>query len=204
MTTPQKTLAGTRLVKIRYGDTLHSIALRELGDADKWRDLITINGLVWPYITSDPTQAGPKVMLAGGQIKVPAPTSYATAADDPDRVYGVDLDLTSGRLSNSGADLATIGGEANLKQAYKNRLDTHPRELQFHHDYGCRVHELKGAKNTAIAAALGGDYVSGSLMDDPRTQAVPSTTVQILGDALAINATVEPVSGSSVDIQTAG
>lgn len=204
MTAPQKTLAGVRLVKIRYGDDLRRIALRELGSADQWRDLITINGLVHPYITTDPDLAGPKVLLVGGQIKVPAPSSYATAADDPDRVYGVDLDLTDGRLSNAGADLATIGGAANLKQAYKNRIDTHPGDLQFHDDYGCRVHELKGEKNAPIAATLGGDYVSSALQDDPRTQSVPSATVQVVADALAINATVEPVSGSSVDIQTAG
>jgi predicted Zn-dependent protease len=42
-------LNGFRLVEIKYGDTLQELAARELGDANKWRDIIAINDLLPPY-----------------------------------------------------------------------------------------------------------------------------------------------------------
>ncbi|HKT53696.1 MAG TPA: hypothetical protein VJP88_04550 [Caulobacteraceae bacterium] len=204
MTAPTKALPGYRLVTVKYGDNLRKIAIRELGDADQWRDLITINGLTFPYVTSDPALASATCILAGGQIKVPAPSTTYSAVDDPDRVYGVDLLLSDGQLQVANGDLATVAGADNLRQAYRNRIDTPLGDLEFHQDYGCQVHELKGDKNTPYVATLGSAFVAGALMNDPRTQAVPSATVQVVGDTLEITATAQPIAGSSVDVQTSG
>lgn len=202
MTAPMKTLRGWRLVAVHRGDTLQAIALRELGDADLWRELIQINDLAPPYLTDDPALAGPRVRLAGEQIRVPSATVYASAVDDPDRVFGADAALTHGRLSIENGDLALVSGRANLDQAIANRLDTPQGDLAFHPPYGCKVHTLKGQGNTPANATLGGAYVKGALLNDPRIQQVPAASAQVVGDALILTATVQPISGSTIDAQT--
>lgn len=202
MSPPTKLLRGWRYVAVRRGDTLQAIALRELGSADLWRDLIAINDLVPPYVTDDPALVGQRVRAAGDQIRIPAATAYATSVDDPARVFGVDLDLTDGRLSAKNGDFALVGGVKNLDQAIVHRIQTPPKDLPFHPDYGCKVHELKGEKNVPAKATLGAAYVRGALLNDPRIDSVPIVSVRSEEDATPITATVQPVSGSAIDAQT--
>ena len=67
-----KPLSGFRLVPTRRGDTLQDVAVRELGDAARWYDLAAINDLLPPFLTDDPQQAGPRVLLTGQDLKIPA------------------------------------------------------------------------------------------------------------------------------------
>jgi phage baseplate assembly protein W len=202
VTAPTRTLRGWRFVAVRHSDTLQSIALRELGNADRWRDLIAINDLAPPYITNDPAQASPRVLGPGDQLRVPAATASATSVDDPTRIFGVDLKLTNGRLSAENGDFATVSGVKNLDQAIVNRIQTPTGRLAFHPDYGCKVHELLGEKNLPTKAALGAAFVRGSLLNDPRISNVPSVSVRSQADALPFEATVQPITGSTVDVQT--
>jgi phage baseplate assembly protein W len=197
---PTKRLSGYRFVTVQQGDTLQAIAQRELGDTTLWADLITINGLTPPYLTGDPLEASATVKLYGQEILLPAATVQISATSDPDRVFGVDLKLTNGRLGAANGDLALVGGVSNLRQAIKNRIETQLGELLFHPPYGCGVYRVKGEGADPTAATLGAKYVEGSLLADPRIAAVEAVTATITGDTCEIIATARAVAGTSVDI----
>ena len=79
-------LTGYRFADTRRGDTLQLISYRELGDASLWTQLIAYNKLVYPFITDDPTQVQPGVLLTGSQILVPAPVPVISSTTDPAKV----------------------------------------------------------------------------------------------------------------------
>lgn len=199
----ERTLTGYRFVSITQGDTVQGIAARELGDASKWVDLVAINGLVWPYLTGDPAQAGPHVKLYGDTIIVPAARTQTSNVTDVASVFGTDLRLSNGLLTAStDGDLAVVSGRANLRQALQNRIRTALGELLFHLTYGCGVHRLKGLANGPGAAILAGRYVRDAMLSDPRVEKVSSTVATVTGDVVAVEASVEAVAGASIDIQT--
>lgn len=200
-----KRLSGFRFAEIRQNDTLQALAQRELNDATMWTELIAINDLLPPYLTGDILEAGPNVKLFGQSLLVPAVSSRVTSASDPDRVFGADIALLGGLLSaDATGDLSLVSGVANLKQAYKNRLDTPLNELTFHPTYGCGAHALKGQGGTPGTVTLAAQYVRSSLLADPRTRSVESTQATLAGDVTEVRASATAVTGSSIDIQTSG
>lgn len=194
-------LTGFRLVEIKYGDTPQELAARELGDADRWRDIVAINDLLAPYVTGNSAEAGPRVKLYGQMIMVPAVTTSVSAEADASAVFGVDIDLTGGLLAADGAgDLRLISGRANLRQSLRHRVVTHLRELLFHLPYGCGAHRLIGKATGGTAAQLGAEYVRGALLADPRVANVESVTSSPTGDVMPITATVNPIVGGPIEV----
>lgn len=195
-----RNLVGFRLTEIQFGDTLQSIAARELADASRWAQLIDINGLEFPYLTGNPVIASPTVKLYGDLLIVPAGAAQVTAVIDPDRLFGVDLDLTGGVLSAVNGDFALIAGRQNLYQAIKNRIMTSLGELLFHLDYGCGISRLKGTDNGPTAAILAAQYVRSALASDGRIDQVASSVATVTGDVISIESTVIPIVGTSMDV----
>lgn len=205
--TELRPLAGLRKAATRRGDTLQRIAARELGDAARWYDLISINGLVWPWITDDAAQAGSTVLLAGSDILVPAPAPGASgvAPLGDDAVFGTDLLLAGGRLAaGASGDFALVSGVPNLSQATRHRVAVPERELVYHPDYGCAIHELKGARGDAVANQLGALFVERSLRRDPRISRLENTTAAINGDAMPVTTTAVTVDGRRLPLGTLG
>lgn len=196
-------LTGFRFVETRDGDTLQAIAARELGDASKWPDLVTINGLAHPYLTGDSELAGPTVRLYGQQIVVPAAFAQASSDAEPDTVFGVDLLLDRGQLSAEDGDLALVSGRANLRQALGHRIATPLRELLFHQLYGCNVHLVKGAGAGPTTGRLGARYVQDAVLSDDRISSASSVTAVVSGDSIAIAAVVQPISGTPLNLSAA-
>ena len=193
-------LNGFRLVEIKHGDTLQELAARELGDANKWRDIIAINDLLPPYVTGVAAEAGRHVKLYGQMIMVPAVQSSVSAEADPAAVFGVDLDLTGGLLAADSGDLRLIAGRANLRQALTHRVRTPLRDLLFHLPYGCGVHRLIGRVTGGAAAQLGSQYVRGALLADPRVSNVESVHSSPDGDVLPVAATINPIVGAPIEV----
>lgn len=198
-----KRLSGFRHVEIQQGDTLQAIAARELGDASLWVDLITINGLNYPYLTGDATavlEADPGTLkLYGESLIVPAGAAVTSSTDDPSRVFGVDVLLQAGRLvAGPTGDLALVAGRANLEQAIDNRIETPLGDLVWHQQYGCGIHKLKGRGGDVGAVTLSAKYVEAALVDDPRITQAEATAV-LAGDAIDVTGKAQPVTGSAID-----
>jgi phage baseplate assembly protein W len=200
--TMQKPLYGFRFVQTQRGDSLQIIAARELGDATLWQQLIDYNGLLPPYITDDPAQADPGVILTGASIKVPAPAPVTTETTDPDALFGTDVQLVNGRLSFANGDIATVSGRDNLKQALTNRIDTPRGDLLMHSDYGSLHQRMKGAGNGPTTGLLVAQYAKASVQSDPRIQSIMSATSTVNGDAIEVSIEARPISGAPVQVGT--
>lgn len=193
-------LNGFRLVEVRYGDTVQEVAARELDDASRWRDIVSINDLIPPYLTGDAALAGARVKLYGQMLMVPAVAAIASAETDEDAVFGVDLDLADGLLSAVGGDFKLVSGRENLKQALSHRVRTHLRELLYHLAYGCGAHRLVGRVTGGGAAQLGVEYVRGALLSDPRVASVASVAASPSGDVMPVEAVIRPIIGSPIEV----
>lgn len=194
--TMQTPLYGFRIVKTHQDDTLHSIAARELGDAKLWQKLIDYNGLVPPYITSDPTQVGPGVLLTGSSIKVPASAPVTTTTTSPDDIFLTDVALTNGRIGASArGDVATASGYDNLNQALANRLNTPRGRLMMHPKYGSLHQRMKGVANGPTQGVLTANYARGAVKADPRIASIVSASATMSGDVTEVTIVAQPISG---------
>jgi hypothetical protein len=194
-------LAGFRYVQTQQGQSLQLLALRELGSAARWPEIVNINGLTPPYLTDDPGLVSETVRLYGGLLIVPASAAVdASAAEDPDYVFGVDLALLGGDLVIENGDLVVATGRANLRQALEHRVLTNLGELLFHPDYGNGFVGLRGSGNGPTKALLGARFIKESLLADPRVAAVPDVTAQVTGDSITAVATAHPIAGAPLDI----
>lgn len=194
-----KPLFGYRFADTYRGDSLQVIAAREMGDATQWQTLIDYNGLIPPYITDDPSQAGPGVILTGAMILVPAPVPVATVTTDPNAVFGTDMKLiNNGQLAVANGDFDVVSGRDNLKQALGNRVETPRGGLLMHQDYGSLHPRLIGSVNGPTSGLLAAKYVEAAVQADSRVQSVISATATITGDVTAIEVEAQPIAGTSI------
>ena len=193
-------LYGYRFAEIQYGDTLQAIAARELGDASRWYDMISLNSLVPPYITDDPAQAGPGVLLSGALITVPAPKPVVSSTTQADQVFGTDVRLDRGRLATANGDFDLVSGRDNLRQALKNVVETDRGELLFHAGYGSKVRRLLGTVAGPTSALLAAQYAKAAVSADPRVQSVTNSTASVSGDVVSVDVDVKPVTGAILQV----
>lgn len=197
-----KPLYGKRLVETVIGDSLVSVAARELGDASRWVEIANINNLVPPYITDDVRKAGNGVLLTGGVLAVPAQAgSTEFNGLNPESVYLKDCSLVDGKMQvDVGGDIAIKSGRANLEQALINIVITDRSELMFHLEYGCLARRVLGSVNGPTARILVAQYIKAALLTDPRVESVGSVTATTDGDSISAVAEVQPIIGQSFKI----
>lgn len=188
---------GVRNVPIQFGDTLQRLSLREMGDASRWVELITLNELRPPYLA---VTAAPGVLAYGDQIRIPAPGGGVSINASADDVLGCDLLLSDRRLTAVNGDFAVVSGIKNFSQALIIRVTTEKRELGFHPEFGCWVRSLLGDIGGQRSVRLAAFYVKSALSEDPRVASVTYCEAVINGDAITVNATVNPITGSPANI----
>ena len=194
-----------RLAETHRGDDLQAVAYRELGDANRWPELIWLNQLTPPYLTDDEAQAGATVLLTGALIRVPAPTGVVTDTAERGQVYERDCKLVRKLLTDDGnGDFLVASGAENLVQQLKHRIDTPRGQATRHPEYGCLVWRLLGAVQGPLLVGLGARYVKAALKADYRVANVTSAVAELQGDALVITARADGIAGSAVDLKTGG
>lgn len=190
-----------RLVATHWGDDLQAVAARELGDANRWPELVWINGLTHPYITQVADFAGPTVLLAGALIKVPAPVGFTADAPNRNNAFERDCRLENRLLSDDGAgDLSTLTGADNLRQALLHRVVTPRGQQRRHPEYGCMAWRLIGTVNGPTAGMMGAEYVRSAIAADYRVSKVTSATAEVIGDVINITAKATAIDGAVIDI----
>lgn len=195
-----KAISGFRFVQTQYGDTLQSVALRELGDASQWSVIAWFNGLLPPYLTDDASLSTTSVALTGSTIRVPSASAQVDASVRPDDVFLADLQLSNGVLQIVDGDFAVVAGQDNLRQALANRIVTDHGELLFHGDYGANLGRLKGQIAGPVLEMVAQDYVEEAMLQENRVQSIRSVTATIAGDRLNINAEVVPITGIPINV----
>lgn len=190
-----------RLVETRHGDDLQAVAAREMGDANRWPELVWLNELTHPYLTDDERLVSASVLLTGSLLRVPAPVGVVTDDADRGQVYERDCLLVNRRLTDDGAgDFAVVAGSANLTQQLKHRINTPRGQARRHPEYGCLVWRLLGTVNGPLAGALGAQYVKSALLADYRVSSVQSAVADVQGDAVRVTAKAEAIAGGAVDV----
>lgn len=190
-----------RLVESHRGDDLQAVAARELGDANRWVELVWLNKLVWPYITDDPQRVAPGVVLSGAGLKVPAPVGVWTDDAERGQVYERDCAMVGRQLQDDGAgDIMVHAGLDNLRQQLEHRLITPTGQARRHPEYGCRVWRLLGSMNGPVAGLLGAQYVQSALEADYRVASVDFSRADVQFDAVKVTARAVAIEGSAVDL----
>lgn len=203
MTEFTRQISGFRFVQTRHGDTLQSVALRELSDASKWSELIWLNSLKPPYLTDDPAQVRLGVLITGSTIRVPSAIAEVDAGVFPDEVFLADCQLDKGAFLFENGDFAIVSGRANLHQALSNRIVTDHGELKFHGTYGANLGRIIGALAGPVRELVAAEYVNDSLREESRVQSVTQVTASTIGDQLTVQAEVVPISGDSLNVSKA-
>ncbi len=192
-----------RLVATHHGDDLQAVATRELGDANRWPELIWLNDLVWPYLTDDSSRVAPGVVLNGGLIKVQAPSGFTENKTGSDDVYETDAVLQNKLLqADDLGDFSIVSGVDNLKQQLSNAVNTPRGQARRHPEYGCMVWRLLGTVNGPTAGALGAAYVKATLKADYRVNSVSQSSAEIVGDTVRIVAQANAVVGGEIEVRT--
>jgi len=190
------------------GDTIQTIAARELGDPDRFRELILLNKLQPPYI-DDTSAEG--VLIPGDSILIPRFTSaldmgaresklypISEALSVQERAFGIDLRLDGKNdivLTNRG-DYDLIGGILNFTQALLIKLSLEPGSLKRHLAIGTGLQP--GNKITSRKLGEIRNQVYNSLLADTRTQSVPSVIISVDNSKVEIVVAVKPKSLNQV------
>lgn len=197
----EKPLPAYRLVQTNWGDDLPSIAAREMGDANRWPELVWLNSLVHPYVTTDERLVAPGVLLAGAFIKVPSPTGVWTDAAERGQVYERDCRMVGRRLVDDGSgDLAVLAGADNIRQQLEHRINTPRGQARRHPEYGCLIWRLVGKVNGPTAGLMGAEYVKSALRADYRVASVDYSRAEVIGDTVRVHARAVAIEGGVVDI----
>lgn len=200
MTDFTRPVLGFRFVRTQHGDTLRAVALRELGSAANWAQLIWLNNLVAPYLTDDPEQVREGVLLNGSTLRVPSATAEIDAGVMPEEVFQADCQLDKGAFQFNKGDFALVSGRANLRQALSHRIVTDHGELQFHPLYGANLGRLIGTLSGPVRELVAADYVDEALRAEVRVKDVTRVTATTEGDRLAVIAEVVPISGANLNV----
>ena len=199
----ERELPTYRLVQTHHSDDLQAVAGRELGDANRWPELVWLNQLVYPYLTDDPARVVPGVLLNGSMLKVPSPAGFTEDKSSTEDVYERDCELRDRLLQvDEAGDFAILAGVDNLTQQLKHAIDTPRGQARRHPEYGCLVWRLKGRVNGPSAGALGAQYVKATLLADYRVANVRKAQASIAGDAIEIVAEAEALSGGAIRLRT--
>lgn len=199
-----RTYQRLRRVDTRVRDTIQRFTVRNLGDASRWPEIIQINGLVWPYLTDDPDQVVPGVVLAGAaQLQIPDDGAAVTSdsAPDPAVAFGIDMLLEGGTLSDDGnGDFATVSGVANLKQAMRIKFNTPLGQLVYYPAFGNGAQQFVGAGNNPANMILANSLAQRCARSDNRIDSTQGFVTSITGDRLDISGSAVAIDGSNVDV----
>lgn len=202
-----------RQYQVRQGDTIESISHRIFGIAGRWKEIVELNRLDYPYIDTSGAiiSEGKNVAVIGSRLVIallPGDSIADSVFVDVERkrniddiLFGIDIALTSDgdiAVDNGRADFALVAGGKNLQQAIWMRFMSYLGELSYHPEYGTGLHKLIGEKLNIISAAKAKIESSRTILSDPRVRSIKSLVVYSDGEPrLAVDTVIEAIGESS-------
>jgi hypothetical protein len=205
---------GAFQAAVSRSDDIYRIALRNLGDAGRWREIVVLNGLVAPYISVDgdginvlrpgdfiliPSVAGDDVSaIAAGEARVNGETlAEAALGKDlllrPSQPFGNDF-LWDVSIGDNG-DFELAKGMENMKQAMNIMFNVERGELRPHPDYGTKFPVgSKAMLSSIVAFKL---HTKANILKDSRVEDITALTYSVENNVLTINAEIKVKNSSS-------
>lgn len=203
MTVFTRDVPDHRIAATEYGDTLQSVAGRELGDANRWYELAWINNLVHPYITDDPRRASAGVLLSGAFIKIPAPQRAYSGSDETGQVFERDVELRGRSLQvDEKGDFLVLSGSKNLAQQLTHRIVTPRGQATRHPRYGSLIYRLIGKLAAPTANFMAAQYAYSTVLADYRIKSISLAQAVVVGDAVKVEVRAMTIAGGPIDIKT--
>jgi len=194
---------GAKTITLPARTSIKALSVLHLGYAGRWKEIVLLNRLSPPYISSQGD--GVTVLRPGDPIKIPTDpqnddvdvNQVFSTQDDYERLdaykYGRDLLVdpeSHDFVVDDGGDLAVVEGLENLKQAMLIKIWTRPGELKLHPWFGFGARPGEG-----IAIDLAARYhlqLRDTVMSDTRVEKINSLSVEIDGDTLRANVNMTP------------
>lgn len=197
------------------GDTIQAIG--DLYGVD-WTELVTINGLEYPYIDDDMyinesvdldgvAKIGSKLVIPTPGLNIPI-KSNLSGSEVEKYAFGCDLDLYSlettehnvvnleaeGQLTdNNSGDIKLSEGIQNLRQQLITRLGTPVGALLLHPEFGSHLLEYIGKRTTTETLIEVSLEVQECLMGDFRVNGVSDVTVLFKDRKIYVECVVHPI-----------
>jgi len=183
-------------VDILATDDLQTIASREFGDPDKFRDIAILNNLKAPYISATP---GPGVLSPGSKILIPKYSGSGNTGviknkeynitkglEEAEKGLGVDIRITEdGDLAISNTkDLDLLAGMNNMGQACALKMGYKTGSLKRHPGIGT---DLQIGRKAASSINVIRDQIVSSFTSDNRVESIPFIQLQQEGGTIEIN-----------------
>lgn len=202
------------------GDTIQSIGL--LYGVD-WTELVTINGLEYPYIDDDielneyenidsVAKIGSQLVIPTPGINIPIKTNNSTQEIEK-YAFGCDLDLFSEEQSENNVinlevqgqltddqhgDIKLAEGIENLRQQLIIRLGTPKGALLLHPEFGSNILDYVGKKTTVELLIKVKLEVQECLLGDFRVTEVENIQVVFRDHGLFVDCIIHPIKPYSV------
>lgn len=207
---------------IAQGETLQSIAQKLYGDMNRWRDLVDLNDLEYPYIVDTPQEKlnnpdhlltrGDQLLLPNGeqdyrianQNKVIESNTPHYQPDYYDNVMGMDIALNVSTdvplreqmgiiESDHGRDLKRVVGLDNLKQSLINRILTRRGTLLMHPNYGSVLPDMLGKNLNSRMLTDVANELSRTIDTDSRVAKCKVDKALLSYDEIMLHVLVTPI-----------
>jgi len=185
------------------------VAQRQLGDASRAMEIITLNNLKYPYIVEKGQTAASGVKQVGDTIILPSndgsndPNTVISTQEQHDiLIFGSDLALIDGDLeSDLYGDLAVASGIDCLKQDFMNQLLTQKGTMLYHPDYGTNFTAVVGNKKDGNWTQKAIIEITRLANSDDRLKGVKDIKLIDSNDSLYMEFTLITVSNGYIKVR---
>ena len=206
---------GYKLHTVGPGDTIQAIG--DVYGVD-WTEIVTVNGLVYPYINTEMESGdnhipegvagiGRTLLVPTGSLMFPVRTNDGVL-DVEQYILGADLDIYTCmesehhiiRIGDAGellddlqGDLLLATGVRNLRQQLVTRLGVQKGALLLHPEYGSDILQYIGKPKTPELLIDVKLCVQECFLKDARVEGLSELTVESTGIKLMINCVVHAI-----------
>lgn len=164
---------------LRLGENLLTVASDLLNAPSDWIKLATLNSCLDAH-----TKADGSILQAGDIILVPTEETTPSFARTQ---FTSDLKLVDGDLVLGKDDLSLVSGLDAIKQTLAYRLTTEKGQLTLFPDFG--IQKIVGSKNIDRVSSYLAVDIKEQILSDTRILDVPSISLIVDGDGVAVDLT---------------